>query len=129
MGIMHRDIKPGNVLIGADGHLALTDFGLSYAPQMHEHRMSRGFGASYKVGTPGYWAPEVRSRMHGIWLSSDVFSLAIVFLELALNRGEPFFVGKTEEEINMDMDMREIPYESLARIDFDLADLIMRVSA
>ena len=104
LGIMHRDVKPGNVLVSPDGHLAFTDFGLSYAPQIHEPRFSRGYGASYRVGTPGYWAPEVRAHLPGVWQSSDIFSLAIVFIELALDKGEAFYVGQTEEELNADMD-------------------------
>ena len=121
---MHRDVKPGNVLVSPDGHLAFTDFGLSYAPQIHEPRFSRGYGASYRVGTPGYWAPEVRAHLPGVWQSSDIFSLAIVFIELALDKGEAFYVGQTEEELNADMDAREIPYDDLAHIDPHLCDLI-----
>jgi serine/threonine-protein kinase len=73
-GVLHRDLKPGNVMIDGSGHVRITDFGLAgMAGQFH----SRG-GQS---GTPQYMAPE---QLEGLPASirSDIYSLGLVLYEL-----------------------------------------------
>ncbi len=71
--IMHRDLKPGNILIFADGRAALADFG--------EWRLVKTVAASYtEGGTLGYMAPEQAYGRPS--LGSDVFSLGLVAYEL-----------------------------------------------
>lgn len=71
--VMHRDVKPENILIFADGRAALGDFGAS--------RFTRGATREYtEAGTLGYMAPE---QAYGRpTLSSDVFSLGLIAVEL-----------------------------------------------
>ncbi len=70
--LMHRDVKPDNILIFADGHAALGDFGVSRFAGA-EHTLT-------DVGTLGYMAPE---QAYGRpTLSSDVFSLGLIAYEL-----------------------------------------------
>jgi serine/threonine-protein kinase len=71
--LMHRDVKPENILIFADGHAALTDFGAS--------RFAKGVTRAYntETGTLGYMAPE---QAYGrVRFASDVFSLGLIAYE------------------------------------------------
>jgi serine/threonine protein kinase len=82
-GIVHRDVKPANVLIAADGTAKLVDFGISRA--LGDGTMT---GSEILVGTPAYLAPEVASGEQA-GFSSDVFSLGAT-LYTALEGAPPF---------------------------------------
>ena len=74
--IIHRDIKPDNILISDDGHVKLSDFGLAVfegAPTLTRQGMV--------VGTPAYMSPEQASGKK-LTKNSDIFSLGIVFFEM-----------------------------------------------
>jgi len=90
-GIIHRDIKPGNILIGRDGKPKLTDFGI--ARLTYATRMTR---TGDIVGTPEYMSPE-QSKGTPVGKSSDVYSLGVVIYELLT--GNVPFGGTTALEI------------------------------
>src|SRR6266540_307967 len=92
-GILHRDIKPGNILLDAKGGAHLTDFGLARLLETKStvtHTMD-------VLGTPSYMAPEQASG-HNEKLTSatDVYGLGAVFYQLLT--GHPPFVGGTTYE-------------------------------
>jgi eukaryotic-like serine/threonine-protein kinase len=91
-GIVHRDIKPHNVVVGRDGRLKVTDFGIarSGTSQMTE--------AGSIVGTAQYLSPE-QARGAPVDPRSDLYSLGIVLYELLT--GEVPFTGDTPVEIAM----------------------------
>jgi serine/threonine protein kinase/formylglycine-generating enzyme required for sulfatase activity len=82
-GLVHRDIKPGNILIDRSGNPFVVDFGLA----LKDEDFGKGGGLA---GTPSYMSPEqARGEGHLVDGRSDIFSLAVVFYELLTGR-RPF---------------------------------------
>ena len=84
-GTVHRDIKPGNLLIDHEGRLRIGDLGL--AASYRDERTLRDV-----VGTPGYMAPEILRGQGDATPLSDLYSLACVAYELIV--GRPPFQAK-----------------------------------
>ncbi|KAH1091612.1 hypothetical protein J1N35_018869 [Gossypium stocksii] len=150
LNVIHRDLKPDNLLIGQDGHIKLTDFGLSKVGLINSTDDLSGpsFGSSglmeddepkeqispkrerrqkhSVVGTPDYLAPEILLGMgHGA--TADWWSVGIILFELLV--GLPPFNAETPPLIFDNIMNRNIPWpkvpEEMSYEAYDLIDKLL----
>jgi serine/threonine protein kinase/Tfp pilus assembly protein PilF len=96
-GILHRDIKPGNILLDAQGEPLLTDFGLAGLMEA-ESTITRTLDV---MGTPSYMAPEQAAGEHAkLSKATDIYGLGAVLYQL-LTDHPPFAGGTTYETIRL----------------------------
>ncbi len=109
-GLVHRDVKPGNVLVQRDGHVKVTDFGIAKATDSASD-MTR---AGAVMGTARYLAPE---QLHGsdVDARADVYSLALVLYELLV--GRPPFAGDSDVATAVARLTADVPSVSTMRPD------------
>ncbi len=90
-GFVHRDVKPGNVFVGPDGHVTILDLGVAHDPDQQLTRKG------LLIGTPQYMAPEQVTGTGKADSRSDLYALAAVIYELLT--GEPLFSSMSEYEL------------------------------
>src|SRR5436189_2677770 len=126
-GILHRDIKPGNILLDKNGEPHLTDFGLARLLDT-QSSITRTIDV---LGTPSYMAPEQAAGNQGAAVSSpptatDVYGLGAVLYQL-LTGQPPFAGGTTYETIRLLRDTEPRPPRLLnPKIDRDLSTLCLK---
>src|SRR5438093_3555844 len=122
-GILHRDIKPGNILLDANGEPHLTDFGLARLVES-ESTITRTMEV---LGTPSYMAPEQAvGNNTQLTSATDVYGLGAVLYELLT--GHPAFAGGTTYEtikLLLDTEPRQ-PRLWNRKIDRDLSTICLK---
>lgn len=147
LGMVHRDVKPGNLLINQDGIVKVADLGLVKAPELLEaekedeldgvsteasHQPDGDISpeltrAGYALGTAAYMAPEQADHAEQVDHRADIYSLGCSMY--ALLTGRPPFQGETALEVisrhRTDPVIRPDKIEN--RIPSNLADIVMRM--
>jgi serine/threonine-protein kinase len=85
-GVVHRDVKPGNILIASDGQVKVTDFGIAQAMSVEDQLAEEGS----VMGTATYFSPE-QAEGAAVDGRSDIYSLGVVLYEMLA--GRPPFIG------------------------------------
>lgn len=126
-GVLHRDIKPGNVMISDEGEPLLADFGIALAigdPMGHRFTQT---GAS--IGTPGYMSPEQAAGEQSLDEKSDIYSLGALTYEMLA--GAPPFADLSPRAALAEVLTGEPP--TLTKVDpsvpIELSDVVSRALA
>lgn len=121
-GIVHRDVKPSNIMISRDNRVYVMDFGISYIQEMEKERLTR---TGMTMGTPEYMSPE---QCHGdeVTLQSDIYSMGVILFEMTCGRLP--FEGSRPVEIALKHVQEQPPAPEMFRPDVPagLSQLILK---
>jgi len=123
-GVVHRDVKPGNVLITPEGDVKVTDFGIARAVNTEESLTQTGA----VMGTAAYFSPE-QAEGKGVDSRSDIYSLGVVLYEMAV--GRPPFTGDSPVAVASKhvRDTPALPREVNPQVPVALEAVIMKAMA
>ena len=125
-GVIHRDVRPGNVMLERDtGHAFLTDFGLAAARDTGTQSDARLTQTGEILGDPHYASPE-QLRGEKVTAQADVYSLGVLGYEI-LTLSNPFGSGSRHELFTAHLrgDPSDLPWEVKAR-DPELGEILLR---
>jgi serine/threonine protein kinase len=121
-GILHRDVKPSNIMLAKDGTVYLTDFGLARVEKVGQSTLS----ADVVLGTPHYLSPEQAKGSKDIDGRADVYSFGVVLYELFVGR-VPFnadsYYSILNDHINTPLPE---PFDVNPEIPKDISDVITK---
>jgi hypothetical protein len=107
-GVVHRDIKPGNLMVTAQLGVKIVDFGIARLLNDNAPRLTR---QGYTIGTPAYMSPE-QARDEDVDGRTDVYSLGCVLYEL-LSGEQPFQAPTSQELLMMQLEARAVPLRQI----------------
>lgn len=122
-GIIHRDIKPQNIMISSDGRVKLTDFGISRTTDAIAHESSK---TNAIAGTPKFMAPE-QARGEAATKHSDIYSLGATLYFMLTGRSPVDASSDIRAQIRSVREGRLVPITNiLPKLNRDVAKVVMR---
>jgi serine/threonine protein kinase len=124
LNIIHRDIKPGNIMITRESEVKLADFGLAKSidePDKHQKNSGQIFG------TPHYMSPEQFIDSAGIDHRSDLYSLGATIYHIVTGK-LPFETESLPEIISMHLNIKPVPPEKISeQVINEFSEIIMKL--
>ncbi len=117
-GIIHRDIKPGNIMISMNGEVKITDFGIAVKTERTEESDLTRTGTI--LGTPAYMSPEQIRSPKTVDYRTDIYSLGILMYEM-LTGNRPYGNDFSMENI---VNIRKGKYTPLRKTDVVIPDFL-----
>ncbi len=105
-GVLHRDVKPANIMIGKDGCVKITDFGLATSTDLPNLTLQQS-----TVGTPAYMSPE-QAMGKKVDVRSDIFSLGVTIYEICAGFN-PFLGHNIVDTLNRVLTLNPKPLSSV----------------
>ncbi|KAG2222389.1 hypothetical protein INT45_006911 [Circinella minor] len=123
--VLHRDLKPGNLLVNADCELKICDFGLARGYSESPESNAAGFMTEY-VATRWYRAPEIMLSFQNYTKAIDMWSVGCIFAEML--GGKPLFKGRDYvDQLNQILGILGTPdEETLRRVGSERAQVYIR---
>ncbi len=116
-GIVHRDVKPSNIMVQTDNHIYLGDFGISFA--LNQNRLTK---AGMAMGTPEYMSPEQCQGL-SIDARTDIYAFGVILYELLFNRppysgDKPLAIAykHVHKKIELPVESQQFPIELIEMI-------------
>ncbi len=128
-GVVHRDLKPTNIMIRPDGYAKVIDFGLAKLTHATHGRSARESWTQpgSVIGTVDYMSPE-QARGEDVDERTDIWSLGVILYEIAT--GQRPFQGRTESHVIVSiLDLPPRPFADVSNVPEGMAALIQRCLA
>jgi predicted Ser/Thr protein kinase len=113
-GVVHRDVKPENILLDSQGRVKIADFGLAKLTGRDDASVVLT-GSHQVMGTPRYMAPEQIEGSHGVDHRADIYSLGIVFYEMLTGELPMGQFDPPSKVVKVDVRLDEVVLKSIAK--------------
>ncbi|HVK13722.1 MAG TPA: protein kinase [Gemmataceae bacterium] len=129
VGVIHRDIKPGNILIDRDGIAKILDMGLARFYASDDDMLTKKYDEKSVLGTADYVAPEQTINSHEVDVRADIYSLGATFYFLLAGH-PPFPEGSISQKLIAHQTRNPTPIRNLRpEVPQPIADIVAKMMA